>query len=166
MSQIHSDKNSSFVWSCNQLKVYYAFIENRFKRSIMSEQTPSSQEETPLENLEPEITHNDKQMGMFCHLAAFAGMIIPFGSLIGPLIIWQMKKDESEYINYHGKESLNFQITMAIALLISIVLMFVLIGFLLVPALVIFELVMIIIAAIKANDGVKYEYPISFRFIK
>ncbi len=135
----------------------------------MSEQQPSSQEETivePLEDLEPEITHDEKQMGMFCHLAAFAGMVIPFGSIIAPLVIWQMKKDESEYIDFHGKESLNFQITMAIALLISMVLMFVLIGFLLVPALVVFELVMIIIAAIKANDGVRYQYPFNFRFIK
>ena len=60
----------------------------------MSEQQPSGQEETitePLEDLEPEITNSEKQMGMFCHLAAFAGMIIPFGSIIGPLIIWQMK---------------------------------------------------------------------------
>lgn len=135
----------------------------------MSEQQPSSQEETtvePLEDLEPSITNSEKQMGMFCHLSAFAGMIIPFGNIIGPLIIWQMKKDESDYIAYHGKESLNFQITMAIAFLIAWVLVFVLIGVLLLPVLAIFELVMIIIAAIKANDGIKYQYPINFRFIK
>lgn len=132
----------------------------------MSDNTTPSQEETNNEPAEMALTQDDKTMGMFCHLAAFAGFIIPFGSLIGPLVVWQMKKDQSEYIDYHGKESLNFQITMAIAFFVSFILMFIVIGFFLIIGLAIFELVVIIIAAIKANEGVRYQYPVNFRFIK
>ena len=132
----------------------------------MSDNPYTSQEETSNQTAETGLTQDDKTMGMLCHLAAFAGLIIPFGSLIGPLVVWQMKKDQSTYIDYHGKESLNFQITMAIAFFVSFILMFVVIGFFLVVGLAIFELVVIIIAAIKANDGVQYQYPINFRFIK
>jgi uncharacterized Tic20 family protein len=132
----------------------------------MSENSAPSQEETNQAPAAVEISKDDKTMGMFCHLAAFAGIIIPFGSIIGPLVIWLTKKDQSEYIDYHGKEALNFQITMAIAFLISFILMFVVIGFFLLIGLAIFELVVIIIASIKANDGERYQYPFNFRFIK
>ncbi len=132
----------------------------------MSDNTTPSQEETTNQPTEKGLTQDERTMGMFCHLAAFAGFIIPFGSLIGPLVVWQMKKDQSAYIDYHGKESLNFQITMAIAFFVSFILMFIIIGFFLVVGLAIFELVVIIIAAIKANEGVEYQYPFNFRFIK
>jgi len=132
----------------------------------MSENTTPSQEESSNSTEEIELTADEKQMAMFCHLSAFAGLIIPFGTIIGPLIIWLMKKDQSEYIDYHGKEVLNFQITMAIAFAISFVLMFILIGFFLLIGLAIFELIVIIIGAIKANDGLRYQYPFSIKFIK
>ena len=132
----------------------------------MSDNTTLSQEKTTSEAMETELSQADKTMGMLCHLAAFAGYIIPFGNIIGPLVIWLTKKDQSAYIDYHGKESLNFQITMAIAFFVSFILVFVIIGFLLLFGLAIFNLVVIIIAAIKANDGVKYQYPFNFRFIK
>ena len=103
---------------------------------------------------------------MLCHLGALAGYIIPFGNIIGPLIIWQIKKGESELINDQGKESVNFQITMAIGAVIALVLMFIVIGIFLMIALSIFNLVMIIIAALKANEGQRYRYPVCLRLIK
>ena len=132
----------------------------------MSENTGSSQEETSIEASENELTQDDKTMGMLCHLAALAGFIIPFGAIIGPLIVWLMKKDQSPFIDHHGKEALNFQITMAIGFLISFVLIFVVIGIFLIIGLAIFSLVMIIIAAIKANEGESYQYPVNLRLIK
>ena len=113
-------------------------------------------------------SQEERNMAMFCHLGAFAGFIIPipFAGIIVPLILWQMKKDESEYIDYHGKESVNFQLTMAIAFIICFILSFVLIGIPMLIALAIYFLVIVIIAAIKANDGVHYQYPFSFRLIK
>ncbi len=133
----------------------------------MSDNTTPSQEETTNQPTKKDLSQDDRTMGMFCHLASFAGYIIPFfGSIIGPLIIWQMKKDQSSFIDYHGKESLNFQITMAIAYFVSFILMIVVIGIFLLFGLAIFNLVVVIIAAIKANEGVKYQYPLNFRFIK
>ncbi|MFP5304044.1 DUF4870 domain-containing protein, partial [Cobetia sp. SIMBA_158] len=76
---------------------------------------------------------------MLCHLSAFAGFIVPFGSIIGPLIIWLIKKDEMQMVNEHGKKALNFQITMAIAYIICFVLMFVVIGVILLPIVAIFS---------------------------
>ncbi|MCW8876766.1 MAG: DUF4870 domain-containing protein [Kangiellaceae bacterium] len=112
-------------------------------------------------------THKEKSMAMFCHFAAFAGFVFPLlGSVLGPLIIWQMKRHESEYVDYHGKEALNFQLTMLIAFFIAFVLVFVVVGIPLLFGLAIFEIIVIIIAGIKANDGVFYRYPFSIRFIQ
>lgn len=109
---------------------------------------------------------DEKTWGMFAHLAALAGFIIPFGNIIGPLVVWLIKKDEMPFVDDQGKEALNFQITVLIAVLICIVLMLVLIGFLLLPIVGIAALVMIIIAAIKANEGTAYRYPFALRLIK
>jgi hypothetical protein len=107
-----------------------------------------------------------KQWAMFAHLAGLAGYVIPFGSILGPLIIWQIKKNEFPFVDDQGKEALNFQITVAIAAVVCFVLMFVLIGLLLLPVLLIGDLVFIILAAIAANNGQAYRYPISIRLVK
>jgi len=108
----------------------------------------------------------EKQWALFAHLSALAGFIIPFGSIIGPLIIWLIKKDTMPFVDDQGKEALNFQITAAIAVLVCIALMIVLIGFLLIWAVLIGDLVLTIIAAIKANEGVAYRYPFTLRLVK
>ncbi len=102
---------------------------------------------------------------MACHLSALAGFVVPFGSIIGPLVVWLMKREESSFVDRQGKESLNFQITMLIAFLISLVLVFVLIGFLLIAAVAIFDLIMIIVATIKASEGEDFRYPVSLRLV-
>lgn len=107
-----------------------------------------------------------RQWGMFAHLAALVGFVIPFGNLIGPLIVWQVKKEEMPFVDDQGKESLNFQITVSLAVLACIVLMVVLIGALLLPLVGLAALVFTVIAAIKANQGEAYRYPITLRLIK
>ena len=128
------------------------------------EQTPAEGEEQPSAEAVPKEA---KTFAMLCHLGALAGFIgIPFGNIIGPLIFWLIKKNDYPFVDDQGRESLNFQITMTIAAVIAVVLCFVLIGIPLLIALLIFDLVMIIIAAIKANDGVRYRYPMCIRFLK
>lgn len=112
------------------------------------------------------LSKDERLWGMLCHLLAFSGYIIPFGNVLGPLVIWMIKKDEMPFVDDQGKESLNFQLTMLIAIIISAILTIVLIGFLLLGILIIFQIIVIIMAAIKANDGVKYRYPYTIRFIK
>lgn len=108
----------------------------------------------------------EKTLGLVCVLLQFLGFVFPFGNLIGPLVLWLVKKDSSRFLDEVGKETVNFQITLLIASIIGIVLCFVLIGFLLLFAVGVYALVTIIIAAIKANDGVVYRYPVNIRFIK
>jgi uncharacterized Tic20 family protein len=103
---------------------------------------------------------------MFCHLAAFAGFLMPLGNVVGPLVIWLMKKDQYPYVDFHGKEVLNFQLTVLVALLVCWALVFVLIGFLLFPAVGIAAIVLTIIGIVKASHGERYQYPVSIKFIK
>ena len=111
-------------------------------------------------------SNEEKQWALFAHLSALIGYVVPFGSIIGPLIIWQMKKNEMPFVDDQGKEALNFQITMVIAAIACIVLMLVLIGFLLIWIVGILDLIFIVIAAIAANNGQAYRYPFNLRLIK
>lgn len=108
----------------------------------------------------------ERQWAMFAHLSTLVGLLIPFGSLLGPLIIWQIKKAEMPFVDDQGKEALNFQITVFLAVVVCIVLMFILIGMLLLPIVGIAWLVLSIMAGIKANNGETYRYPFTLRLIK
>jgi uncharacterized Tic20 family protein len=103
---------------------------------------------------------------MLAHLAGFLFFICPFGNVIGPLIVWLVKRDQSEFIADQGKEALNFNISVLLAALVCGALVFILIGILLGVALFIFWLAMTIVAAIKANEGARYRYPFTLRLVK
>ncbi len=113
------------------------------------------------------LTQDEKTFGMLAHLTALAQLIIPtFGNIIGPLVIWLIKKDQSAWVDKQGKESLNFQISIAIYTVVSIILIPIVIGIILLIAVGIFWLVMVIIASIKANEGIDFSYPLCIRIIK
>lgn len=114
------------------------------------------------------LTHTSEEsnMAFLAHLIAFSGFFVPFGGFLGPLVVWLTKKDESEYIDFHGKESVNFNLSMMIYFFISCILCLVIIGFFMLFALCIFRFVVTIIASIKAKDGEYYEYPLNLRLIK
>jgi uncharacterized protein len=107
-----------------------------------------------------------KTWDMLCHLSALAGFIIPFGNIIGPVLVWQIKKNEFPSVDVHGKESVNFQISVVIYAFIGFLLTFVLIGIPLLVLLALGSLVLIVIASIKANNGEAYRYPATIRFLK
>jgi hypothetical protein len=112
------------------------------------------------------VQQEEKTFGMLTHLLSLAGMMVPLGNIIGPLIIWLVKKDASKFVDEHGRESVNFQITMTIALFVSLILCFILIGFLLLPAVVIYWIILVIQASLKANEGQPFRYPLTWRVIK
>jgi hypothetical protein len=115
----------------------------------------------------PQAAKEEQNWAMICHLAALSGFVIPLGNVLGPLIVWLMKKDTMPLVDVHGKEALNFQITVTIAMVISFLLMFVLIGILLVFVVGIGALVLTIVAAVKVSNGqLDYKYPFAFRLIK
>jgi uncharacterized Tic20 family protein len=105
-------------------------------------------------------------MAMLCHLLALAGYVIPFGNIIGPLVMWLVKKEDHPFIDEQGKEALNFQITVSLAVMACLVLFFLIVPLLLIPVIAILDLVFIIIATIKANKGQVYRYPVALRLIK
>ena len=108
----------------------------------------------------------ERQWALICHLSGLCGYIIPFGNLIVPIIIWSMKKDEMPMVDAHGKEVINFQISFTIWFVIATIFIFILIGIPLLIALLLLQVIFIIIAAIKADNGELYHYPLTIRFIK
>ena len=102
-----------------------------------------------------------------CHFSAFAEFALPsMGQIIGPLIVWLIKKDEYPLVDDQGKEVLNFQISLTIYALLCVPLCCVIVGFLLLGALLLFSIVMTIIGGVKASQGVAYRYPLCIRFRK
>lgn len=125
-----------------------------------------------------EISQDERQMAMFAHLSALIGGLITsgwagsIGFFIGPLIIWQMKKDTMPFVNDQAKEALNFAITVSIACVAIWILVIMSLGVLalfiwpLWMLIGIAALVFFIIAAVKANEGVAYRYPVTLRLVK
>jgi len=111
------------------------------------------------------ISADERQWAMFAHLSALSGLIIPFGNVLGPLIIWLMKKETMPFVDEQAKEALNFQITVALALVVSAILIVVVIGFLLMLVVGVAALILTIMAGIKANEGISYRYPFTLRLI-
>ena len=124
----------------------------------MSEEQPQQIENQP--------SKDERTWAMLCHFSAFTGLIFPFGNFLAPLIIWLIKKEELPFVEDQGKEVLNFQISMTIYLLISGILCIILIGIPILIGLVIFCFIITLIAAISANDGKAYRYPMNLRLIK
>jgi uncharacterized Tic20 family protein len=114
-----------------------------------------------------QVSKEEQNWAMGCHLAALSGFLIPFGNVIGPLVIWLIKRAEMPMVDRHGKEALNFQITVMIAFLISIPLCFILIGFVLMAVVGIGALILTIMAAVKVSNGdYEYKYPFTIRLLK
>ena len=112
-------------------------------------------------------TENERTWGMLAHLSALAGLVLPLvGIVVGPLVVWLSRRDESQFVAGHAKEALNFNISVLLGALACMLLMLVFIGFLLGTALFIAWLVMTLIAAIKASEGHPYRYPFSLRLVK
>ncbi|HBM85466.1 MAG TPA: DUF4870 domain-containing protein [Opitutae bacterium] len=118
----------------------------------------------------PELTTTAKTnttWGMLCHLLSLCQLLgIPLGNVIGPLVLWLVKRKEDPFVEVCGKESVNFQLSMTLYMVISFLLMFVFIGFFTLIAVMVLNIVYTIIAAIKASEGISYRYPATIRFIK
>ena len=123
------------------------------------------------------IVAEQRQWAMFAHLSAILGAVLTsgiggWGTFLGPLIIWLLKKDTMPFVDDQAKEALNYNITVAIVFFALWVLVFITLGIgllIAIPAWIVIGiawLVFTIIAAIKANDGVSYRYPFTMRLVK
>lgn len=111
-------------------------------------------------------TQEERTWGMIVHLSSLSGFLFGAGWIIAPLIIWLVKREEMPFVNQEGKKALNFQITMAIAAIISGILIIVLVGFVGLLAIAILQIIFPIMAGLKANEGESYTYPLSIPFLK
>jgi len=142
-------------------------VETPAEKEVSAEQ-PEAVQEGPGSK---EVNKDARMWAMICHLSALAGFVVPMiGNIVAPLIVWQIKKEEFPFVDEQGKEAVNFQISMSLYMLISapiwILLSFVCIGVLIPVAISIVDLIFLLIAAVKANDGHHYRYPLTIRFIK
>ena len=101
---------------------------------------------------------------MYIHLSQFCGYAVPLAGLVVPIVLWQIKKDESEIIDKHGKIVLNWILTEFIYGIVCVLLCLVFIGFFLLIVLGILAVVFPIIGGIKANSGEVWPYPLSIDF--
>jgi uncharacterized Tic20 family protein len=113
-----------------------------------------------------ELSETERNWAMLCHLSAFAAFFFPFGGIIGPLICWLTRKDESLWVDQNGKASLNFQMSLLLYMVLAVPLCFIIVGIPIVVFLVFLKVICIIIASVKASKGEEFKYPVSIPFIQ
>ena len=135
-----------------------AFTENR--QTLIGTMETTQTPPTPISSADV------RTWNVLCHASALLGFFFPWaGHIIAPLIVWLIKRGDSPEIDAHGKESINFQLSMLIYSMISGILCLILIGFALLAILHIVNVVLVIIASIRASEGKFYRYPITIRFL-
>ncbi|MFZ1701469.1 MAG: DUF4870 domain-containing protein [Pyrinomonadaceae bacterium] len=111
-------------------------------------------------------TADERQMGLFLHLSQLANVFLfPIG-IVAPIVIWQTQKDKMPALDAHGKMVVNWMISSTIYAIVSIPLMFVLIGFLTLLAVGLMGIIFAIMGAVRANSGELWEYPLTIKFLK
>jgi uncharacterized Tic20 family protein len=124
----------------------------------------------PPEDPKPQAPSREEcNLAMLCHMLPFVGLLvpqIPIINIIAPLVLWLMKKDSSAFVNEQGKEALNFQITISLALLVCLLTVWLIFPAFLAILIVIVGMILTVIAAIQSSSGKSYRYPFAFRWIK
>ncbi len=154
-----------------QLRTSGTLSEEEFqqaKNRLIGEQEPPAPvpppHPSPILSVDPE--RDARQWGFFLHLAQYAHMLLPFGGIILPIVLWQIKKDTYPSVDAHGKNVVNWTISMFIYFVIAVPLCFVLVGIPLVVILGLAALICPLIGAIKANNGEIWTYPGAITFLK
>jgi uncharacterized Tic20 family protein len=112
------------------------------------------------------VDRDERRWAMLCHLSTLVGYCVPFGNVLAPLAIWHFKREGAPLVDDQGREALNFQLSMTLYLVVAGILCLALIGIPLVLGLLLFDLIVVIIAAVEADTGQPYRYPLTIRFIK
>lgn len=121
---------------------------------------PSSPESGSTGDVGGTASKDERNLALLTHILGF------FTSFLGPLIIWLLKKDASKFLDHHGKQALNFQITMAIGYIIGSATTVIVIGCVILPVVFVVNIVFCIMAAMAASKGEWYRYPIAIPILK
>lgn len=108
----------------------------------------------------------ERNWAMLCHLSTFAGYLFPFANILAPLLVWILKREGNPLVDDQGKEAMNFQISITLYVLIALVFSLILIGIPFLLGLLLADLVLTLVAAVKAGDGETYRYPFTLRLIR
>lgn len=119
-----------------------------------------------MKNTIPMTPSEERSWALLVHLSGLAGVVFPFGNIIAPVVLWIMRRERSAFVDDQGREAINFQISFTIYAIVSAILIILLIGIVMLIALGIAWVVLTIIAAVRANEGVSYRYPMTLRLIK
>ena len=113
-------------------------------------------------------TDQERTWGSLAHMSALVGLLLPFlfANVVAPLLVLRLRGPQSDFVARHAREALNFNITIALAALVCLLLTWVLIGGLLLAVLVLYWIVMTLIATLKAGEGHEYRYPVTLRLVK
>jgi uncharacterized Tic20 family protein len=112
-----------------------------------------------------DVTDEEQTLAVLTHASAFLGLVVPFGNIFAPLLVWLIKRDESDFLDATGKEAVNFQITWTLLFLVSLLTLLIGIGLLLVPIVGLAWAILVVVATIRASEREVYDYPLTFDFV-
>ena len=176
--QCDSELTQSANYCLNCETVMQAYDVNSQVSASDASAQASVEEGESIGQVPEQIPRDERNMAVLCHLSAFAGAIPPFlfllGNVLGPLVVWLLRRKDSPFVDFHGRQAVNFQISMFIYFTVSVVIALIdpvpwpitaMIAFILLPAMVVFGITMVIRAALRANDRMEYSYPLAIPFL-
>lgn len=115
--------------------------------------------------LTEEVSSDERTWGILVHAAAFAGLLVPFGNILGPLVLWAIKRDDSEFVDANGKQAVNFQITWTVLVIVAALTVVIGIGVVILPLVAIVWLVLVVLAIVRTSENQVYEYPLTLEVL-
>ena len=113
----------------------------------------------------PDLSDEEQTWGVLAHAGGFAGLAVPFGNVVAPLVVWLAKRDENRFVDENGVRALNFQLTWSIILLASALSVLVAVGVVLFPLAMLAWLILTVLGTVKASEGEVYDYPLTIHFV-
>ena len=164
--QSTSESTSSGVAISKEVRAQGEVGETQASREGVPESTTPSSTTSVMDKPVEGADKTARNWAVAAHLSGLSLYLgIPFGNILGPLIIWLIKKDESPYAEAQAKEALNFQISLTLYGIGVALLSLVVIGFFLIPVLFVLHIVLTIVATLRASEGKAYRYPLTIRLI-
>ncbi|PSQ11726.1 DUF4870 domain-containing protein [Halobacteriales archaeon QS_7_69_60] len=112
-----------------------------------------------------EMDDEERMWGILAHAGGFAGLAVPFGNVLAPLVAWLVKRDESRFVDENGIQALNFQLTWSVILLVTALSILVGVGLVLFPLAMLAWLILTVVGTAKAADDEVYDYPLTIGFV-
>ena len=114
---------------------------------------------------ETDVSSDERTWGILVHASAFAGLFVPFGNILAPLVVWLIKREESEFVDANGKQALNFQITWTVIVVFALFSLLVGVGLILVPLVALAWVILVVLATVRASENEVYDYPLTVDLI-